>query len=84
MSRLCIALLLFLLPTEASTQDLLLNYMIKNWNEAERIETNEPVEREEFEVYEESEAYSWELGTPDNIPELIIIYQDSQYNNCDL
>lgn len=78
MSRLFLSLLIFLYPVESSPQDLLLDYMRYNWIE----EIKETPSREDDQGYsdqpsnsDEGEAYSWELGTPDNIPETVIIYE---------
>lgn len=74
MSRLFLPVLIFLYPSTSYTQDLLLDYMRYNWVSEIKEETiAEPVDYAEPEN-SEAEVYSWELGTPDNIPETVIIY----------
>lgn len=67
---------LLLFPFNSIAQDALLEAMFKDWNSI-------PAETEESEDYDsEPEVYHWELGTPDNIPEIEIIYTDD--NPCQL
>ena len=62
------------------SNDYLLQAIYSDYKEPEPVsETNysdEPYESD-------GEAYSWNLGTPDNIPETIIIYSDEP-SPCEL
>jgi len=51
--------------------------LFKDWNEAQEDTKEEPVDYDS-----EAEVYHWNLGTPDNIPEIEIIYTDE--NPCQL
>jgi hypothetical protein len=43
--------------------------MIESWNvESESTES--------YEAQSDAEVYHWELGTPDNVPEIEIIYEE--------
>lgn len=64
-----VLIFLLLLPFNSFAQDALLEAMFKDWS-------IEEVEEEEDPVYSDAEVYHWELGTPDNIPETQIIYED--------
>jgi len=82
--KLILLIMLFMINVRA---DALLDYMSENWLDPivkEEPESNyEPTE--EFSDYSESEAeiHHWQLGTPDNIPETIIIYSDEP-SPCEL
>lgn len=79
--KLIIVIMLFV---NISRADALLDYMQGNWLEPiikEEIEDREEI-YEEVET-SESESYHWELGTPDNLPETIIIYSDEP-SPCEL
>jgi len=66
---------LILIPFNAVARDFLLEaiYGTKQDCETEKIE--------EVDYYDDSEAevYHWVLGTPDNIPETEVIYDESTY-----
>jgi len=64
---------LLLFPFNSIAQDALLEAMFKDWNEAPEEETEERV----LDYDSEAEIIHWELGTPDNIPEIEIIYEES-------
>jgi len=79
--KLIIVIMLFV---NISRADALLDYMQGNWLEPiikEEIEDSEEI-YEEVET-SEAEAHHWELGTPDNLPETIIIYSDEP-SPCEL
>lgn len=44
---------------------------------------SEPVVEESDDYIGEAESYSWHLGSPDNIPETVIIYSDEP-SPCEL
>lgn len=76
MWRIIVFILLF--PFNSIAQDALLEAMFKNWNEASE-------EVEDVPEYPDSsgpEFYSWELGTRDDIPETIVIYDKSSGCDC--
>jgi len=66
-------------PNDYLLQAIYSDYSIKEEN------TNSSIESSYSESYETSEAesYHWELGTPDNLPETIIIYSDEP-SPCEL
>jgi hypothetical protein len=74
--RILVFLLLF--PFNSIAQDALLEAMFKDWNEAQ----DEEIESNALDDDSEAEIYHWNLGTPDNIPEIEIIYTDE--NPCQL
>jgi hypothetical protein len=77
-------IILIMLFVNTSRADALLDYMQGNWLEPiikEEIEDPE-VLYDEVET-SEVESYHWELGTPDNLPETIIIYSDEP-SPCEL
>lgn len=79
--RVLIFLLLF--PFNSIAKDALLEVMFRNWNMSK--EEHDPEYSDSYSEYPndyEAEVYHWELGTPDNIPEIEIIYQDP--NPCGL
>lgn len=53
---------------------MLLDNMISEW--AKEAESSEYVDQSDAEVYH------WELGTPDNIPEIEIIYDKQEECSC--
>jgi hypothetical protein len=62
--------LIFILLIPDVRADALLDEMVKSWN-------FEDDASESYEAQSDAEVYHWELGTPDNIPETEIIYDDS-------
>lgn len=76
MKRLIVFILLF--PFNSVAKDYLLEAMFADWSKTEPI--NE-VESDQY-YSDEAEVYHWELGTPDNIPEIEIIYED--HGPCNL
>jgi hypothetical protein len=77
-------IILIMLFVNISRADALLDYMQGNWLEPiikEEIENPEML-YDEVET-SEAESYHWELGTPDNLPETIIIYSDEP-SPCEL
>ena len=74
--RILVFLLLF--PFNSIAQDALLEAMFKDWNETQ----DEEIEGNVLDDDSEAEVYHWNLGTPDNIPEIEIIYTDE--NPCQL
>jgi hypothetical protein len=78
MKRLIVFILL--LPFNSIAQDALLQAIYGNWYNQEKYESEyKDKESSVSEIPntsdEEADYYSWNLGTPDNIPETIIIYQ---------
>lgn len=69
---------ILLFPFNSIAQDALLEVMMRSWKDPEP----EPEPESQYWNTEEPEAYSWALGEPDNIPELEIIYENS--NPCEL
>jgi hypothetical protein len=69
--------LIFILLIPNARADFLLDEMVKSWNfEDDASESYEAPS--DAEVYQnDNYSDSWELGTPDNIPEIEIIYDDS-------
>jgi hypothetical protein len=69
--------LIFILLIPDVRADALLDEMVKSWNfEDDASESYEA--QSDAEVYQNDNYNdSWELGTPDNIPETEIIYDDS-------
>jgi hypothetical protein len=79
--RVIIFILLF--PFNSIAQDALLEAMFRNWSMSKEEQDPEYSDSySEFPNDYEAEVYHWELGTPDNIPEIEIIYQDP--NPCGL
>lgn len=70
MMRILAFILLF--PFNSIAQDALLEVMMRNWKAPET--EIEPENR--FWNNDEPEVYHWELGEPDNLPELEIIYDE--------
>ena len=68
---------ILLVSIHVSAQDALLEVMMMN--------LKEPREENHIEEWkeEEPELHSWELGTPDNIPETVVIYSDES-SPCEL
>lgn len=74
--RVLIFILLF--PFNSIAQDALLEIMFKNWSVSKEESDPEYSDNHSENPNDyEAEVYHWELGTPDNIPEIEIIYQDS-------
>jgi hypothetical protein len=65
-------ILTLLISFNSIAEDALLEAMFANWNRQEEETLSEP----DAEKSDESEAYHWELGTPDNIPEIEVIYDE--------
>ena len=62
--------LIFILLIPNAKADALLDAMIESWNvESESTES--------YEAQSDAEVYHWELGTPDNVPEIEIIYDQT-------
>jgi hypothetical protein len=80
MKRLIVFILLF--PFNSIAQDALLQAIYGNWYNSEEYEKADEIDYPEFPESLEAELYqdqsysdSWELGTRDDIPETIIIYE---------
>lgn len=69
-----VVFLFLLLLAPNSNADMLLDNMINEW--AKEAESSEYVDQSDAEVYH------WELGTPDNIPEIEIIYDKQEECSC--
>jgi hypothetical protein len=70
---------LLLFPFNSIAQDALLEAMFKDWSTEQTEDENN---YSDFPNNSEPEVYHWELGTPDNVPEIEIIYTDD--NPCQL
>lgn len=69
---------ILLFPLNTIAQDALLEAIYGKWDKSEQYEeAYEDYEEPESSSFEEAEIYHWNLGTPDNIPEIEIIYEDS-------
>lgn len=68
---------LLLFPFNSIAQDALLEAIYGNWNKLEKYEKEDESNYEEIPDSSEAEVYHWSLGTPDNLPETIIIYESS-------
>lgn len=85
-SKILLFIFIFLLPSESAPQDLLIDYMRYNWindidyNQYRNDDKKEYEDNDTSIETSEAEAFSWDLGTPDNIPEIEIIYSNS--SNC--
>jgi hypothetical protein len=66
------------------SNDYLLQAIYSDYDVKQQVESSD-VESGYSESYEgsEAEAHHWELGTPDNLPETIIIYSDEP-SPCEL
>jgi hypothetical protein len=78
MKNLIVFILLF--PFNSIAQDALLQAIYGNWYNSKQYENGDSSvsESESAPNYSddgEPEFYSWNLGTPDNLPETIIIYE---------
>lgn len=69
-----VVFLFLLLLAPNSNADMLLDNMVSEW--AKEAESSEYVDQSDTEVYH------WELGTPDNIPEIEIIYDKQEECSC--
>lgn len=81
MKALLLATALIFFPTHAAGRDLLLETMMQAWVNPEPL----PPQEDESEIAQmdyEAEVYHWELGSPDNLPEIEIIYTND--NPCNL
>jgi len=68
---------LLLFPFNSIAQDALLEAIYGKWDKLEEYEKADEIEEPEASYFEEAEVYHWNLGTPDNLPETIIIYESS-------
>jgi hypothetical protein len=73
-----IIVFILLFPFNSIAQDALLEAMFKNWKSSpDELEEPAPFYLDETDPYQNTNySDSWELGTPDNIPEIEIIYED--------
>jgi hypothetical protein len=71
MKNLIVFILLF--PFNSIAKDYLLEAMFADWSKVEDVSESEPAPN--YSDDGEPEFYSWNLGTPDNLPETIIIYE---------
>ena len=71
--------LIFILLIPNAKADALLDAIYANWDKTEVYDKDD---NSDFVEDHEAEVYHWELGTPDNIPEIEIIYTDE--NPCEL
>lgn len=81
MKALLLAIALFSFPMPAAGRDILLETMMQAWVNPEPF----PPPEDETEIAQmdyEAEVYHWELDTPDNLPEIEIIYTND--NPCNL
>lgn len=62
--------------------DALLDAIYSNWYKSESYEKEYDSNDPEIPESSEAEVYHWELGTPDNIPETVIIYTQSAPCGC--
>ena len=69
-----VVFLFLILLAPNSNADMLLDNMISEW--AKEAESSEYADQSDAEVYH------WELGTPDNIPEIEIIYDKQEECSC--
>lgn len=69
-----VVFLFLLLLVPSSSADMLLDNMMSEW--AKQDESSEYADESDAEVYH------WELGTPDNIPEIEIIYDKQEDCSC--
>lgn len=70
-----IILFVLLFSFDSMSQDALLEAMLKDWSAIKEETDTDYLDYSEPSDNSEPEFYSWELGTPDNIPETIIIYE---------
>jgi len=69
---------ILLFPLNSIAQDALLEAIYGKWDKSDKYEeAYEDYEEPESSDTSEAEIYHWNLGTPDNIPEIEIIYEDS-------
>jgi hypothetical protein len=66
---------ILLFPFNSIAQDALLEAMFKDWSVSKVEPDPDYSDYPETPDSSEPEFYSWDLGTPDNIPETIIIYE---------
>ena len=69
-----VVFLFLILLAPNSNADMLLDNMINEW--AKEAESSEYVDQSDAEVYH------WDLGTPDNIPEIEVIYDKQEECSC--
>lgn len=69
---------ILLFPFNSIAQDALLDAIYGKYNNLDKYEeAYEDYEEPEAADSSEAEIIHWNLGTPDNIPEIEIIYEDS-------
>lgn len=68
--------LIFILIVPNAKADELLDVMLRNWNEQIEVIDQSHESHESEDYLSDAEVYHWELGTPDNIPEIEIIYNE--------
>lgn len=69
---------IILFPLNSIAQDALLDAIYGKWDKSDKYEESyEDYEEPEAADSSEAEIIHWKLGTPDNIPEIEIIYEDS-------
>jgi hypothetical protein len=79
MKNIIIFILLF--PFNTIAQDALLEAIYGKWDKSDKYEESYEANDPEIPESSDAEIYHWELGTPDNIPEIEIIYtEDSPCN----
>ena len=79
MKNIIIFILLF--PFNTVAQDALLEAIYGKWDKLEEYGNDYEINDPEIPESSEAEIYHWSLGTPDNIPEIEIIYiEDSPCN----
>lgn len=71
--------LIFILIIPTAKADALLDAIYADWG-ISKVESTPDYSDSYSEIPNDSEPefYSWNLGTPDNIPETIIIYEDTR------
>ena len=68
--------LIFILVVPNVKADALLDAIYASWDKTEIYEKEDDLNYQEIPDNSEAEVYHWELGTPDNIPEIEIIYDE--------
>jgi|LakMenEpi03Aug12_release.lakeMendotaPanAssembly.Ray.scaffolds.fasta_scaffold2741393_1 hypothetical protein len=71
-----VLIFILLIPFNSIARDYLLEAMFANWNDSDLTFSDSNTEKSDYSESGEAEFYSWELGQPDNIPEIEIIYDD--------
>jgi hypothetical protein len=73
---------IFLFSFNSVAQDALLEAIYGKWDKLELYEKDYNLNDPEIPESSDAEIYHWELGTPDNIPETVIIYTQSAPCGC--